>query len=113
MEASTRRRKEAPELDGRDEGQRPPAASGSMISRPRPRQSKPFNLAPVPLERLVQFIVVAVLDQERQDLQDSVRAAVESQLRAGQVTLARPRVDRTFVYCPKAPQRKGSHKPKG
>jgi hypothetical protein len=96
---------------------RRPLHRGLLLDRrlmppPRPATLKPLQQASVPPDGLVQLLVVAVLDQVGQDLQDAARAAVESQLSAGQVTLTRPRVDgRSLVDCPKASQRKGGHKP--
>jgi hypothetical protein len=88
------------------------AASGSMASRPRTPRSNPLKLSTVPLDRLVQFLVVAVLDQVGQDLKDPARAAVESQLSARQITFTQASLDgRSFIDCPEAPQRKGGHKP--
>src|ERR1700730_9161215 len=89
------------------------AASGSMASCPRTLRPKPLNLSPLPLDRVVQFLVVAMLDQVGQDLQDPARAAVESQLSACQVTFTQASLDgRSFIDCPEAPQRKGGgHRP--
>src|SRR5580658_5681610 len=85
------------------------AVCGSMAFGPRTPRSEPLDLSSVPLDCLVQFFVVAVLDQVSEDLQDPARAAVESQLSAGQITLAQASLDRrSLIDYPEAPQRKGS-----
>src|ERR1700733_2403743 len=85
------------------------AACGSMVFRPWTPRSHPLDLSPVPLDRLVQLLVVAVLDQVSEDLQDPARAAVESQLNAGHLALAQASRDRrSLIDGPEAPQRKGS-----
>src|ERR1700733_5113349 len=85
------------------------AVSGSMAFRPRTPRPNPLDLSTLPLDRLVQLFVVAVLDQVGEDLQDPARAAVESQLSARQITLAQASRDRrSLIDYPEAPQRKGS-----
>jgi len=77
-------------------GLSPPAAE-------MPR-SHPLDLSPVPVDRFVQLLVVAVLDQVREDLQNPACAAVESQLNVGHLALAQGSRDcRSLIDCPEAP----------
>jgi hypothetical protein len=79
-----------------------------MAFRPRTPRSNPLDLSTLPPDRLVQLLVVAVLDQVGQDLYDSSGAAVESQLSASHITLAQvSRDSRSFIDGPKAAQRQG------
>jgi hypothetical protein len=62
-----------------------------MAFRPRTPRSNPLDLPPVPLDRLVQLFVVALLDQMGENLQHTPYATVEGKLRDREVTPAQSR----------------------